>query len=686
MKLNNIYKLKNGKIIRLIYSEFDNCFIIDLNANCYPFLIEKEKLKQIIEEKIEIKNKFKAEHELTNKEKLKYERNKSIIEFINSKLSKKELFIARKRGHVIEEASVKFSVSESTVRNLLIKFFKECMTYKALIPRYESNQKYLGGKRGCKGKIKGIKITEEVKKQIKTSLNKYYYNAKLNSLKYTFEHMLLDYYVKEIILQNDNEVPILNEEIPSYGQFYYWYKKLNDVQKEIVSRYGKGLYNQRYRSILGRTNDDTNKPFIFEIDSTIADIYLISSENKNKIIGRPVIYLLVDTYSKKVIFAYSTMENFNNYNGTLSCLYYAMTSKEKYFKQNDIDFIEDDKGYVPTRIIADRGELISSYIENAIIELNITISNTSSFRPEMKSTVERFFGFLNVRYLGVSDGVVLTDNMINERKRKDYRLEATMTLKEFNQIIWRYVNYHNNHYIFETFRDIEYDGNYTPNDIFDFGLKKYGIIKRELSEEDIYHSLLILDEATVTAQGIRFKKLFYYSKEIIKWKWFQKARANGRWKIDIKYDIQNVNIIYYHDKITSKIIEFELIDAYKEFDNLTFKEVEEIMKSKKERVEKVKKISLNHKLALYQEIENIVEKARSEVDFDERNELSKSKRLKDIRKNRKEEVKIERNESVIRDKNTHEQKEVEEVSKGKNNIKKSENKILEDFFSVQGEK
>ena len=136
--------------------------------------------------------------------------------------------------------------------------------------------------------------------------------------------------------------------------------------------------------------------------------------------------------------------------------------------------------------------------------------------------------------------------------------------------------------------------------------------------------------------------------------------------------------------ISNKIIKFELIDAYKKFKNLTFKEVEELLKSKKERVEKVKKISLNHKLALYQEIEKIVENARENTDFDMRGELSKAQRLKNIRKNRKEAVKKEREDSRINNRESREKKknyEAKVTQNSKLNDKSEGN--LSKFYDVQ---
>ena len=39
----------------------------------------------------------------------------------------------------------------------------------------------------------------------------------------------------------------------------------------------------------------------YEIDATIADIYLVADDDRSKILGRPILYVVVDDFSRMVV-------------------------------------------------------------------------------------------------------------------------------------------------------------------------------------------------------------------------------------------------------------------------------------------------------------------------------------------------------------------------------------------------
>ena len=56
------------------------------------------------------------------------------------------------------------------------------------------------------------------------------------------------------------------------------------------------VYQQNYRTIIGDATQDADlgSGSVFQIDSTIFDIYLVSSANRDIIVGRPVLYVVID--------------------------------------------------------------------------------------------------------------------------------------------------------------------------------------------------------------------------------------------------------------------------------------------------------------------------------------------------------------------------------------------------------
>lgn len=107
--------------------------------------------------------------------------------------------------------------------------------------------------------------------------------------------MLRDYFSKENRIENGIKMPIVNsiEEIPTFGQFRYWFEKDRNYKKEITTRYSAKTYELKHRPIIGQSTCEAMGPgSIFQIDATIADIYLLSRFNRNWIIGRPTILRL----------------------------------------------------------------------------------------------------------------------------------------------------------------------------------------------------------------------------------------------------------------------------------------------------------------------------------------------------------------------------------------------------------
>src|SRR5699024_10553799 len=127
------------------------------------------------------------------------------------------------------------------------------------------------------------------------------YRKKNNySLKDVYNFMLRDFYSDRYKENGELKYRIWDAtRTPSYHQFYYWFKKLEDPKKDIQFRKSTKEYELKHRPILGNSKSETNGPGTrFQIDATIADIYLASSLDVNKVIGRPVMYAVLDVYSR----------------------------------------------------------------------------------------------------------------------------------------------------------------------------------------------------------------------------------------------------------------------------------------------------------------------------------------------------------------------------------------------------
>lgn len=87
---------------------------------------------------------------------------------------------------------------------------------------------------------------------------------------------------------------------PTYRQFRYYAEKELDFFKLARVR-NPDRYNKEWRPLLGSSTAESIGPGSrFQIDATIADVYLVSRADPRKIAGRPVLYMLSDQFSHMI--------------------------------------------------------------------------------------------------------------------------------------------------------------------------------------------------------------------------------------------------------------------------------------------------------------------------------------------------------------------------------------------------
>ncbi|MEK5790037.1 transposase, partial [Acinetobacter johnsonii] len=86
---------------------------------------------------------------------------------------------------------------------------------------------------------------------------------------------------------------------------------------------------------------------------------------------------------------------------------------------------------------------------------SIRIENTAPYRGDLKPIVERYFRTIQTKFKPFASGVV---QQVKEKKRggSDYRLDSTLTITEFKQIIIGSILAHNTSHQLTTYdRDID---------------------------------------------------------------------------------------------------------------------------------------------------------------------------------------------------------------------------------------
>ncbi|XWK90297.1 MAG: transposase family protein [Phormidium sp.] len=298
----------------------------------------------------------------------------------------------------------------------------------------------------------GINVDDTVRDRFRRGIQLFYETRQGRTLKAAFQLTLEKFFHRGYELNNGVLVPVLPpaEELPTYAQFYYWYRKQQDLSHTLCSTKGQRQFNLHHRAVIGNATHLALGPgSLYQIDATIGDIYLVSSFDRNRIIGRPIIYLVVDVFSRLIV-GFSVSLEGPSWLGAMLALLNATTDKVQFCREYGIEITPEQwpSHHLPEAILADRGELLSANANNLVNALGIRVDNTPPFRPDWKPVVERYFRLSNDKLIHWIPGAVYQPHQRGER---DYRLDAVLDLNQFRKLMLLCILDHNNQHRLENY-------------------------------------------------------------------------------------------------------------------------------------------------------------------------------------------------------------------------------------------
>jgi len=662
-----ITKLETGERFRILWKSHDNSYGYWIKFDDRTRIPEKFTPVTIVNEDYDISDDnemddFVEEDDIPDK---KRERRDRIWNILSEALSKEpEIYEKKSRRKILLEIQNKTGMNDSNIYPYLAKYWKKGKTKNAFIPEF-SKMGARGVSRNPSKKVGrppqkspfGKILTDKDKENFAKSINKYYLNKNKYTFKAVYEFLLRDYYSVQIQTEDGGEKLQLlpPDEIPSTKQFYYWYSKQKDLIAESKKREGESKFELTGRSVLGKSDYGVIGPGSrYQIDATVGDIYLVSQFNNSNIIGRPVMYFVIDVFSRMVTGMYIGLEG-PSWIGMMMAIANAASDKVKYCAEYGIH-IESNEwpcNHVPAAILGDRGELISKNADSLASMLGIRIENAPPYRADLKGIIEQHFRTINTNATMFLPGRV--NSNVKERGGKDYRLDAKLNIKEFTQIIVKCVLFYNNYHYLDYLEKNEHmisdDVNAVPISIWEWGIQNRAGILRSFPEAKIKLALMPRDRGSVTSKGIYFKGIYYTCDRAIDEQWFEKARSNKSWKVDVHYDPRDMSSIYIKPNNCNDFELCRLLDWGSKYAGKCLDEI--IYEHEKEKYDKksLRTKEVEAKINLQRDIEAVIleaETGRSSVP-----KMSKSEQLSDIRSNRRNEKEaLRKRESFTNDENS----------------------------------
>lgn len=571
-----------------------------------------------------------------------------------------EIFFPKAMGSMISAHAKAKGLPRKTLYRLLYRYWLFGSTKNALLPNYLSS-----GARGktrtfVKGKISGrppkyLGLVTETRAKILTDDDKAAIKIGYALYKDNKVKCVTDAYIRTLnkFYRVTHSVPGFSDddiilkplhELPKLTQFQYWGKKAFDEITVLRSRKGERKWAKDHRALTGRANQGLFGPcHRYEIDATIADVYLVSRFNRNWIIGRPVVYVVVDVFSRMIVGIYVGLEG-PSWSGARQALWNAFSEKEEFCRQFGINIGAEDWPchHLPQELCADRGEMIGEAAENLVSGLSIDLVLAPPYRPDWKAIVESRFRILNqLSQIQWAPGGVA--ERIKERGERDYRLDATLDLYEFTQIIIASVLHYNHHSRQPDWlnQDMIAQGiESTPLSIWNWGIDQ-GLGKPNIqSAELVYLHLLPKGKASIQAGGINFAGMFYTSSSDSSGMKFARARAKGRETIDVWYDSTKPEHIWIRNDDKS-FTQYHLRSSEDRYRGHRFEEIVDMLEIIKHTSPENHYAELVSKVQLDDQVQSIINQASAEK-MATQEVLTKAEQVSNIRANRAIELAAER--------------------------------------------
>ncbi|WP_028543339.1 Mu transposase C-terminal domain-containing protein [Paenibacillus taiwanensis] len=524
--------------------------------------------------------------------------------------------------------------------NALIPRFRNCGK-----PGFKKNPTQKMGrpretKKSVSPEMEGVLVSEGTRKIFDRVIRDIYLKInRRDSVKFTYVQMLKDYYAINTEIRNKVEIPIIPPEykVPSIAQLRYHIRTHYSKRTKLIAREGNVSFSRDFRPLLGsETRKATGPGQIFEIDATVADVYLVSSDDPNLIIGRPVVYIVVDVWGHMIVGFYVGLEG-PSWQGVMMAIENTVVDKVEFCAQFDISIQSDEWPchYMPENFYADRGEMESKNADSMGKAFGIKLKNAPPYRADLKGIVEQQFRTLNLTLQPWMPGAIKKE--YTKRGGPDYVLDAKLTLKDFTAMFIEMILYRNNS------RYMEYyplDKAQTldrvrpvARDIWLWGVAHNHFLK-EINPDVV--RLNVLPEATVTAsrEGIYYEGMYFGCEELIRQGWFVKGKSI---KTIIAYDRRCMNQVYVKTDNGKSFIKCFLLDKSSRYRDLSLEEIKEIRYYEKLNRSIYRSTELQDEVALNAKLEAIAKKAKQRMEDEKDAFLTNTERRTGIQANRAEE-------------------------------------------------
>jgi|GEM_PF-4506048 len=365
-----------------------------------------------------------------------------------------EIFSPNVRTPLIADAARRAGVDIRVIHTWLRYYWQGGQSRNALLPQFAHcgapDRRRTAGqdapkrgrpRRDAAARGGGINVTALVEERFEAVLRRYYMKEHL-SLRVTYDRLIEKWYATEEPNSDGYLVytPVVAR--PTYKQLcaYARWRRAQDPAGAVIGREGERAYNLRYRPVTGRGRRGVFGPgSYFQVDATVFNVHLVNGITGEKLIGKATVYFIVDVFSGLIAGVAVTLEP-PSWAGVMLALENMTLNKVALCREYRVPCPLDawPARHIPKVFVADKGELLQRGAAHMIKTLNIRLTNTPSYRPDLKPFVEARFHALKKQLAERLPGHTRSHGQ-PERGERDPRRDAILTPYELRRLVFSYV-------------------------------------------------------------------------------------------------------------------------------------------------------------------------------------------------------------------------------------------------------
>ena len=352
--------------------------------------------------------------------------------------------------------------------------------------------------------------------------------------------------------------------------------QLKSHLQRVLERTTKRHFNAARRGLVARNWQGVAGPgYCWAIDSTIGDIYLRSSIDRSWIVGRPIVYVIVDVWSTAVVGFYVclTGPSWNTAKVSLfnSCADPALIAEIWQYKPM---MTLNPSPTLCAWLLTDRGEYLSAGHRFTALQLKIHTSYTPPYRGDLKGLVEVLHRIAKDQIYPFTPGAMDFRREEMELRKVD-PADAVLTVQDYTQLLYEVFNEYN----LSADRTHRVDVHMTAAGVFPSpaGLWRYGHLmgvgyRKSVHFDDLATALLPQEKAWVARDGVHFLGNDYISDEVIAKQWTTLARMRGGQEIQASYYPGSLGRIWVPREPGGSLIPLSMTDESRAKRNTTLEE------------------------------------------------------------------------------------------------------------------